>query len=190
MEDNRKRENGNEATGDGRNDGFAKQQERCCDNQYQLTESLSGRKLRGSSRSRSRSVSRRKKQRRSANAFLNFMQDFRQTNNKLKNKDLFRLGGQIWRQMSAADKMPYVKAAKLAAQEQKSQQQTDTSGGQQNKSTNGNSSKKFENPRKDKKRREKRRSSSKTDISDTESDSRSGTGASMTSENDASDLSS
>lgn len=128
------------------------------------------------SRSRSRSRSRsskptRRRQWRSANAFLNFMQDFRQVTNrkydgnnvceryvsrtdelqnynKMKSSDLFRLGGQEWRRMSSVEKMPYVEAAKLAQQ----QSQQNNKNAQQNKPNSNDSSKKPENQRNPKKK--------------------------------------
>ncbi|KYN27607.1 PREDICTED: high mobility group B protein 2-like isoform X2 [Trachymyrmex cornetzi] len=206
MEDDNRREEINEVTGGIEEDGAAGQQERGSDNQYQqLSRPSSSRKRmrdetdssqhdRKPSRTRSRSRSSKPLQRRqwrSANAFLNFMQDFRQNYNKIKSRDLFRLGGQAWRKMSSTEKMPYVEAAKLT--QQRSQQNTKSI--QQNKPNSSDSSKKLENQRDQKKneregRKESRRSRSKRDDSDVESDSAtSGTGATMTSE-DVSDLSS
>ncbi|XP_011879503.1 PREDICTED: high mobility group B protein 2-like [Vollenhovia emeryi] len=205
MEDDNRGEGNDEVTGGVEKDGAAGQQERGTDNQYQQTprppssrkrtrdEIDSRQQDRKPSRSRSRSSSSRplRKQWRSANAFLNFMQDFRQNCNKAKSKDLFRLGGQTWRQMSSADKMPYVEAAKLAQQ----QSQQSNKSAQQNKSNGSDSSKKPEGQRDQKKkeqgaRKERRRSRSKRDDSDAESDSAtSGTGVTVTSE-DVSDLSS
>lgn len=52
-----------------------------------------------------------------------------QNYNKMKSKDLFRLGGQEWRRMSSAEKTPYVEAAKLAQQ----QSQQNNKNAQQNK---------------------------------------------------------
>ncbi|KYN06703.1 PREDICTED: high mobility group B protein 2-like isoform X2 [Cyphomyrmex costatus] len=206
MEDDNKREEIGEVTGGGiEEDGASRQQERGSDNQQLSRPSSSRKRMRNEtdssqrdrkpSRTRSRSRSSKPLQRRqwrSANAFLNFMQDFRQNYNKVKSRDLFRLGGQTWRQMSSTEKMPYVEAAKLA--QQQSQQNTNKNT-QQNKPNNSDSSKKPENQRDHKKneregRKESKRSRSKRDDSDVESDSAtSGTGATMTSE-DISDLSS
>ncbi|XP_024877687.1 DNA-binding protein MNB1B-like [Temnothorax curvispinosus] len=214
MEDDNRREENNEVTAGVEEAGTAGQQERGSDNQYQqITRPLSSSRKctrddiyvhridsrqhdRKPSRSRSRSRSRsskpppRRRQWRSANAFLNFMQDFRQEYNKLKAKDLFRLGGQAWRQMSSADKMPYVEAAK-----QQSQNNKNNKNAQQNKPNSSDSSKKADGQKDQKKkereeRKERRRSRSRGDDSDAESDSAtSGTGATMTSD-DVSDLSS
>ncbi|XP_029670999.1 HMG1/2-like protein [Formica exsecta] len=201
MEDDNRREENNKITGDIENDGTAGPEEKGSGNQYQLIpKSPSNRKStrneqydRRSCRSRSRSCSKpsRRKQWRSANAFLNFMQDFRQDYNKVKSRDLFRLGGQKWRQMSSTEKMPYVEAAKVAQQQSqqnnKNEQQTKPDSGEISKKSDNNQRKK---EREFQKRKERKRSRSKTDDSDAESDSAtSGTGATMTSE-DVSDLSS
>jgi len=61
----------------------------------------------------------------------------------MKSRDLFRLGGQTWRQMSPTEKMPYVEAAKLAQQ----QSQQNSKSTQQYKSNSSDSSKKLENQR-------------------------------------------
>ncbi|KYN35853.1 hypothetical protein ALC56_09644 [Trachymyrmex septentrionalis] len=206
MEDDSRREEINEVTGGMEEDGATGQQESGSDNQYQqLSRPSSSRKRmrdetdssqhdRKPSGTRSRSRSRKPLQRRqwrSANAFLNFMQDFRQNYNKMKSRDLFRLGGQTWRQMSPSEKMPYVEAAKLAQQ----QSQQNTKSTQQNKPNSSDSSKKLENQRVQKKnereeRKESRQARRKKNDSDVESDSAtSGTGATITSE-DVSDLSS
>lgn len=74
------------------------------------------------------------------------LQDF----DKLKSRDLFRLGGQRWRRMSSAEKMPYVEAAKLVKQ----QTQQDNKTGQQNKSNGNDTSQKSEN-QKNQKRKER-----------------------------------
>lgn len=68
----------------------------------------------------------------------------------MKSKDLFRLGGQTWRQMSSTEKMPYVEAAKLAQQ----QSQQNNKSAQQNKPSGSDSSKKPEN-QKDQKKKER-----------------------------------
>lgn len=75
-----------------------------------------------------------------------------QDNNKVKGKDLFRLGGQKWRRMSSMEKMPYVKAAKLAQQ----QSQQTNKNGQQNKPDGSDPSKKNEN-QKDQKQDQKKK---------------------------------
>lgn len=71
------------------------------------------------------------------------MQDY----NKVKSKDLFRLGGQKWRQMSSTEKMPYVEAAKQA--QQQSQQNNKS---EQTKPSSGDVSKKSNNEQKKKER--------------------------------------
>ncbi|XP_011063106.1 PREDICTED: uncharacterized protein LOC105151223 [Acromyrmex echinatior] len=101
MEDDNRREEIKEVTGGMEEDGTALQQERGSDNQYQqLSRPSSSRKRirdetdsnqhdRKASRTRSRSRSNKPLQRRqwrSANAFLNFMQDFRQVT-KCKNDE-------------------------------------------------------------------------------------------------------
>ncbi|XP_070523002.1 uncharacterized protein [Cardiocondyla obscurior] len=231
MEDDNRQEESNEVVRDVREDGMAGQQERSSDNQYnqsistspssrkrtrddsrrdkKRTRSRSRSRSRSKSRSRSRSTSNKPPQRRqwrSANAFLNFMQDFRQVmsckdgnacecyvikpvplqnHTKVKSKDLFRLGGQTWRQMSSAEKMPYVEAAKLAQQSQQNSKRT-----RQRKPNSNDSSKNSESQRdqiKPEAKKERRRSRSKSDDSDTNSDS--ATGKSATSD-DVSDLSS
>ncbi|XP_032672826.1 high mobility group B protein 3-like [Odontomachus brunneus] len=190
MENSDKREEKYEVTEDARG------QERDFDDKYQMTSrSSSDRKSkqierndrRRASRSRSRSKPPQRKQRRSANAFLNFIQDFKQDHNKLKSQDLFRLGGQRWRRMSSTEKMPYVEAANLAKQ----QTQQNGKNERQNKPVGGDSSKKPDNQKDQKKKdQERKRSKSRTDDSDIDSDSMTPeTDATMTSE-DISDLSS
>ncbi|XP_067216009.1 uncharacterized protein [Linepithema humile] len=189
MDGNDRRDENHEVTRDIKDDETAGS-----DNQHQLiprssrkvprTEADYGQCDKKPTRSRSRS------RLRSKNAFLNFMQDFRQDNNKINSKDLFRLGGQKWRRMSSTEKMPYVKAAKLAQQ----QSQQNNKNGQQNKPDGNDPSKKTENKKQDEKKKERerrKRSRSRTDDSEAESDSATsgGTVASMTSE-DVSDLSS
>lgn len=71
-----------------------------------------------------------------------------QNYNKVKSRDLFRLGGQAWRRMSSEEKMPYVEAAKLAQQ----QSQQNNKSAQQNKPNDGDSSKKPEDQRDPKKK--------------------------------------
>lgn len=61
--------------------------------------------------------------------------------NKVKSRDLLRLGGQKWRQMSSTEKMPYVEAAKLAQQ----QSQQNNKSEQQTKPNAGDISKKSDN---------------------------------------------
>ncbi|XP_077273934.1 uncharacterized protein LOC143903824 [Temnothorax americanus] len=204
MEDDNGRKENNEVTAGVEEAGTAGQQERGSDNQYQpITRPPSSSRKRtrdeidsrqhdrkpSRSRSRSSRPPPRRRQLRSANAFLNFMQDFRQDYNKLKAKDQFRFGGQAWRQMSSAEKMPYVEAAK-----QQSQNNKNNKNAQQNKPNSSDSSKKADQKDQKKKereeRKERRRSRSRGDDSDAESDSAtSGTGATMTSD-DVSDLSS
>jgi len=73
-----------------------------------------------------------------------------QNYNKVKSRDLFRLGGQTWRQMSSVEKMPYVEAAKLAQQ----QSQQNNKSTQQNK-PNGNDSSKKPQSQRDQKNKER-----------------------------------
>jgi len=73
-----------------------------------------------------------------------------QNYNKVKSRDLFRLGGQTWRKMSSTEKMPYVEAAKLAQQ----QSQHNNKSTQQNKS-NGNDSSKKPQSQRDQKNKER-----------------------------------
>ncbi|XP_033226890.1 DNA-binding protein MNB1B-like [Belonocnema kinseyi] len=47
----------------------------------------------------------------SANAFINFMQDFRKQNPDVKSPHTFRQAGETWQNMSKEDKQPYVDAA-------------------------------------------------------------------------------
>lgn len=68
----------------------------------------------------------------------------------MKNKDLLRLGGQKWRKMSSAEKMPYVKAAKLA--QQQSQQNIKNEQQTKSKSPDGDVSKKSDNEQRKKER--------------------------------------
>lgn len=74
-----------------------------------------------------------------------------QNNNDLKSKDLFRLGGQRWRRMSFAEKMPYVEMANQVKQ-QTSQKQNGKNE-RQNKPVAGDPAKKDDNT-KDQKRKE------------------------------------
>ncbi|XP_014476671.1 PREDICTED: HMG1/2-like protein isoform X2 [Dinoponera quadriceps] len=120
---------------------------------------------RRASRSRSRSKPLQRKQRKSANAFRNFMQDFKKDYNKLKSQDLFRLGGQTWRRMSSVEKMPYVETANQVKQ----QTQQNGKNERQNKPTGGESSKKPDQNQKDQKRKEQERKHSND--SNTDSDS-------------------
>lgn len=73
-----------------------------------------------------------------------------QDHGKVKSKDLFRLGGQRWREMSSEEKMPYIKAAKLVKQ----QSQHNNKSEQMNKTNGDDFTKKSEN-QKDQKKKER-----------------------------------
>ncbi|XP_076282523.1 uncharacterized protein LOC143209999 [Lasioglossum baleicum] len=70
--------------------------------------------LKGRSHSRSRSPINTKRSRRwvSSNAFINFVQDFRQNHVGVKSRKLFQLAGEKWKRLLPSEKQPYVDAAK------------------------------------------------------------------------------
>jgi hypothetical protein len=67
----------------------------------------------------------------------------------MKSKDLFRLGGQRWREMSSKEKTPYVREAKLAKQLSQQNNKSDHT----NKINDNDSTKKSGN-QKDQKKKE------------------------------------
>lgn len=78
-----------------------------------------------------------------------------QNYNEVKNKDMFRFGGQRWRRMSSTEKMPYVEAAKLAQQQNNKSSQQNNKSTHQNKPNSSDTSKKSESQRDQKKKKQK-----------------------------------
>jgi len=66
----------------------------------------------------------------------------------MKSKDLFRLGGQRWREMSSEEKTPYVREAKLAKQQSQQNNKSDHT----NKINDNDSTKKSGNQKEHKKK--------------------------------------
>ncbi|XP_076228068.1 uncharacterized protein LOC143175057 isoform X1 [Nomia melanderi] len=65
-------------------------------------------------RSRSRSPNRAKDSKKwiSSNAFINFVQDFRENHNGKSSTKIFQMAGERWKQMLPNEKQPYLEAAK------------------------------------------------------------------------------
>ncbi|XP_076161084.1 uncharacterized protein LOC143143580 [Ptiloglossa arizonensis] len=57
----------------------------------------------------------------SSNAFINFVQDFRQNMTGIRSTRIFQLAGEAWRQMSLEEKQPYLNAAKTIKNQKEKQ---------------------------------------------------------------------
>ncbi|XP_078045386.1 uncharacterized protein LOC144474434 [Augochlora pura] len=152
-------------------------------------------KKRSHSRSRSPIKTKSLKKWVSSNAFVNFVQDFRQKHNDVKSTKLYKLAGEKWQQMLPKEKQPYIDEAKSVKNQKQDQQMKDNTNAtspvnvdpkKDEKSRQTKSSKKSKKDNKEKKQKKKRRYS--TD-SDTDSAVSAASATSITSD-DLSDLSS
>ncbi|KAK9304932.1 hypothetical protein QLX08_003866 [Tetragonisca angustula] len=143
--------------------------------------------------SRSRSPFRSSNQWISSNAFINFVQDFRQNFAGVRSTKIFQMAGERWKKMSSEEKQPYIKAAMNIKNKKQNQQEIENvnnvinTNAEQPKNENAQ---KQEKPKKEKKKGEANKST--RDKSNTESDNESifsDTTATNTSE-DISDMSS
>ncbi|XP_033321925.2 uncharacterized protein LOC117218029 [Megalopta genalis] len=61
----------------------------------------------------------------SSNAFVNFIQDFREKHAGVKGSKIYKLAGEKWKQMLPKEKQPYVDAAKSIKNQKQDQQKKD-----------------------------------------------------------------
>lgn len=159
-----------------------------CNEKYKVAEnadeSYTSTENREGSRSRSMSQHREKRQTRSrsrtpnnivakrwasTNAFINFIQDFRQSNSDLRSTKLFQLAGRRWKEMSTAERQPYIDAAKNVRQQKQDQKETEPTNITKNNSEEA-STKKGQKQPPEKKNKEEPKKDKNKDNSDTESD--------------------
>ncbi|XP_076660057.1 uncharacterized protein LOC143363341 isoform X1 [Halictus rubicundus] len=160
--------------------------------------SKSQQNLKARSHSRSRSPINTKSSRRwvSSNAFVNFVQDFRQNHIGMRSTKLFQLAGEKWKRMLPNEKQPYVDAAKNIKNQKQDQLKkenvnvanpTNIEPKKDEKSRQTKSTKKSKN-NKEKKQKQKKKNKYNTE-SDTDSAVSATSATSFTSE-DLSDMSS
>lgn len=145
--------------------------------------------------SRSRSPCKDSKQWISSNAFINFVQDFRQNLTGVRSTKIFQIAGERWKKMPFEEKQPYIKAATNIKNRRQNQQKIENINNVVNTNTeqpkSEDTQKQEKTGKRERKKREPRKSiknKSNTE-SDNESISSSGTTATNTSE-DMSDTSS
>ncbi|XP_076626721.1 uncharacterized protein LOC143344493 [Colletes latitarsis] len=94
-------------------------------NSKSRSSSQQNRKAHSHSRSRSPTSTKSSKKWINSNAFINFIQDFRQDFTNMKTSRIFKLAGERWRQMSPEEKQPYINAAKSVRSQKQDQQKND-----------------------------------------------------------------
>ncbi|KAG6795632.1 uncharacterized protein LOC108001883 [Apis cerana] len=163
-----------------------------------IIESKSNSKLKSNSlnqRAHSRSRSPYKSSRHwSSNAFINFVQDFRQNYDGVKSSRIFQMAGERWKKMSSDEKQPYLKAAMDIRNKKQNQQKTENTYKIENiniEQPKNDDSQKQEKPgKKEKKKKEPKRPNKNKNYTESDTDSITSGCSTDTNTSDISDMSS